>query len=316
MAFVRRLMLSKPRVLMLPLAVALIVFGTTAAWADKSASQATSAGGGDALFDRLDSNHDDSLSAAEISAENRSLFDRLLRRGDSDHDQALSRKEFLASLVPTRPEKTMEEKEPATLPGADAVRYLLLTMDADRDARIEKDEVPKELQAAADAMFERVDRNNNDALERQELSRGGPAMSAVAARYVARMDINVEKELAKLKKSQGEAFNRLEQQPVPLEQLKDAKQARQMFAQFDENADGKLEAKEVPDPIRERIERLIRIADRDDDVKLNETEFVSATERIAKLLQRGQREEMRPEDRKADKKAKARESAAKKTAKN
>jgi Ca2+-binding EF-hand superfamily protein len=310
MTLVSRSVLANQKTRIWPLAVGLIVLSATAGRAEKPSSEANSAGNA-ALFDRLDSNHDDTLSAGEISAENRSLFDRMLRRGDSDHDQALSRKEFLASLVPTRPEKTMEEKEPATLPGADAIRYLLLTMDVNRNARIEKDEVPKDLKGA-DMLFERIDRNGNDALDRQELSRSGGAMSAVAARYVERQGIDVDKELAKLKKSQGEAFGRFEEQPVPLEQLKDAKQARKMFAQFDENGDGKLEAKEVPEPIRERIERLIRIADRDGDKKLNETEFVSATERIAKFLQRGEKEEMR----KSGGKSKSGDSASKKTAKN
>jgi Ca2+-binding EF-hand superfamily protein len=187
-------------------------------------------------------------------------------------------------------------------------------MDANRNARIEKDEVPKELQTAADMMFERMDRNGNGALERQELSRGGGAMSGVAARYVARMDIDLDKELAKLKKSQGEAFNRFEQQPVPLEQLKDAKQARQLFAQFDENADGKLDPKEVPDPIQERMQRLVSVADRDGDGKLSEVEFTSGVERLSRFLNRG-RSEMRMDERRSDDKLKPRESA-KKTAKN
>ena len=95
------------------------------------------------LFDRLDANHDGAIAADEVSAENRSLFDRLLRRADANHDKSLSRDEFLASLVPSRPEKPMEAKEPATLPQADAVRYMLLKMDTNRNARIEKDEVPK-----------------------------------------------------------------------------------------------------------------------------------------------------------------------------
>ena len=89
------------------------------------------------------------------------------------------------------------------------------------------------------------------------------------------LKIDVDAELAKLKKSEGEAFGRFEQQPVPLEQLRDAKQAKQLFAQFDENADGKLDPKEVPDPLVEPIERLVRIADRDGDGKLTEEEFVS-----------------------------------------
>ena len=259
---------------------------TNAARAATDESKSASAGNAE-LFDRLDANHDESIAADEVSAESRQLFDRLVRRGDKNQDQALSREEFLASLAPTRPAKPLEAKEPSTVPQANAVRYLLLTMDKNHNARIEKDEVPRELAGAADSMIERMDRNNNGALERQELSRGGGAMSAVAGRYVDRLKIDVDAELAKLKKSEGEAFNRFEQQPMPLNEIRDAKQARQLFAQFDENADGKLEAKEVPDPLQEPIQRLMRIADRDSDGKLTQDEFVAATERIGKFLKRG-----------------------------
>jgi len=313
MALVFRTILVTSKILPQVLAVALAVAVSPSAWAEKSAGASTSAGDA-ALFDRLDTNHDGSLSASEIASENRALFDRLLRRSDADHDKALSRKEFEASLVPTRPEKPLEEKEPSTVPQADAIRYLLLTMDANRNARIEKDEVPKELKPAADIMFERLDRNGNGSVDRQELSRGGGAMSAVAGRLVDRLGIDVDKELAKLKKSQGEDFNRFEQQPMPLEQLRDTKQARQLFAQFDENGDGKLDLKEVPEPLQERMQRLVSMADRDGDGKLSEAEFTTGVERISRFLNRG-RSEMRSEERKGDGKSKSSESA-KKTAKN
>lgn len=275
----------------MPAAAFVLLVLCVAARAATEARQTASAGDA-ALFDRLDANLDDSIAADEVAAENRKLFDRLLRKADADDNQALSRKEFLVSLVPTRPEKPMEEKEPTTVPGANAVRYLLLTMDTNRNARIEKDEVPKELKGALSGVIERADRNGNGALERQELSRGGPAMGAVAMRYVQRQQVDVDAELAKLKKSQGEAFNRFDEQPVPLGEIRDAKQARQLFAQFDENGDGKVDAKEVPDPLREPIERLVRIADRDDDGKLSQDEFVTATERIGKFLKRGGPDEM------------------------
>jgi hypothetical protein len=186
----------------------------------------------------------------------------------------------------------MEAKESSTVPQANAVRYLLLTMDSNRNARIEKDEVPRELMPAFEIMAERMDKNGNDALERQELSRGGSPMSMVAGRFVERLEIDVDSELKKLEKSQGEAVKRFEQQPVPLENLRDSKQARQLFAQFDENADGKLEPKEVPDPLQEPIGRLTRIADRDGDGKLTEQEFLSATEQISRFAKRRQGAEM------------------------
>ena len=215
-------------------------------------------------------------------------------------------------MKPSRPAKPLEEKEPSTVPQANAVRYMLLTMDKNRNARIEKDELPREMGGAMDMLMERVDKNANGALERQELSRGGPAMSAIAGRYVERLKIDVDAELAKLKKSEGEAFGRFEQQPVPLEQLRDAKQARQLFAQFDENADGKLDPKEVPDPLVEPIKRLVRVADRDNDGKLTQEEFVSATERIGKFLKRGGPEGMPLRERMKDRKGTKDESASSK----
>lgn len=265
--------------------------------AGRSAAGEAPSAGDAALFDRLDANRNDVIAADEVTADNRRLFDRLLRRADTNHDKALSRDEFLASLVLSRPEKPIEAKQPSTVPEANAVRYLLLAMDTNRNSRIEKDEVPRDLSAAFEFMTERLDRNGNGGLERQELSRGGPALSAVAGRHVKRLGINVDAELAKLEKSEGSAVNRFEQQPMPLENLRDPQQARQLFAQFDENADGKLDAKEVPDPLRERIERLTRIADRDNDGKLDEREFVTATERISKIFRRRQAEEMAERDR-------------------
>jgi Ca2+-binding EF-hand superfamily protein len=241
-----------------------------------------------ALFDRLDANHDGSISGDEVTAENRTLFERLVRRGDANNDQALSRQEFLDSLVPTRPAKPLEAKEPVTVPGANAVRYMLLTMDANRNARIEKDEVPRELKPAFEMMVERLDKNGNGSLERQELSRGGPAMSVAATRYVQRLGIDVDAELAKLKKSQGASFDRFEQKLIPIAEIRDEKQARQLFAQFDENGDGKLDRKEAPEPLQEPIGRLIRIGDRDGDGKLSEEEFVAAAEQIAKFMKRRQ----------------------------
>src|SRR4051812_7158646 len=37
------------------------------------------------LFDRLDLNHDGAVNAAEVTRENHSLFERLLRRADANH---------------------------------------------------------------------------------------------------------------------------------------------------------------------------------------------------------------------------------------
>jgi Ca2+-binding EF-hand superfamily protein len=281
-------------------------------WAANSTNDSLSSDSA-ALFDRLDTNHDGKLEASEIATDNRALFDQLVRRGDSDHDQVLSRDEFLKALAPTRPEKPIEVKESTTIPGANAVRYLLLTMDTNRNGRIEKDEVPKDLKPVFDQMVERLDKDGDGAIERKELSRGGPGMGALAQRYCRRKGIDVDAELENLKKWQGEKFDRFDERPMPLADVKDPKQARRLFATLDENGDGKLEPSEVPEPLREPIERLVRIADRDRDGKLSEAEFMTATEQLSRFMKRRQGDEMPSRKEKKDRKESAKSSS---TAKN
>jgi Ca2+-binding EF-hand superfamily protein len=136
-----------------------------------------------ALFDRLDADHNGQVTAGEVSAEHQRLL-RLLRQGDSDGDKALSRDEFIAGLVPSRPEKPIEAKQPASFPQADAVRWLLLTMDTNGNSSIDEEEVPEKLLRVFDAMAKRIDGNKDGVLDRRELSQGGPPLAQIAGRYV------------------------------------------------------------------------------------------------------------------------------------
>jgi Ca2+-binding EF-hand superfamily protein len=254
------------------------------------AAGATSAGDAE-LFNRLDANHDGTIAADEVTSENRSLFDRLLRRADSNHDKSLSRDEFLASLVPSRPERQVETKEAAVPPQADAVRYVLLRLDANKNARIEKDEVPKQLQPIFEILRERLDNNGDGQLDRQELSRSGPGLAQIAGRYVEREGIDVKTELAKLEKSQGAAANRFDDNGGPLDRLSDPQQARQMFKELDANNDGYLSQKEISEVFRERADRFTMMSDRDRDGRLSEREFLDGAERVSKFLGRQMKEE-------------------------
>jgi Ca2+-binding EF-hand superfamily protein len=270
-------------------AIALLL-GTLGMAGAAAAASATSAGDAD-LFNRLDANHDGAIGAGEVTSENRALFERLLRRADANHDKSLSREEFLASLVPSRPERAVETKESAVPPQADAVRYMLLKLDANQNARIEKDEVPKQLRPIFELLLERLDNNTDGQLDRQELSRSGPGLAQIAGRYVEREGIDVKTELPKLEKAQGAAAKRFDDTGGPLERLSDPQQARQMFKELDTNNDGYLSEKEVSEVFRERADRFTTMSDRDRDGRLSEREFVDGAERISKFLGRQMKDE-------------------------
>jgi hypothetical protein len=267
------------RRLIWPITVALIGLVVEA----RPAFAAAPSVGDAALFDRLDADKNGEVSASEVSSDNERLFARLLRRGDSNGNEAISRDEFLAALVPTRPEKPIEAKQPSSSPQADAVRYLLLAMDTSRNSWIEADEVPDDLQPVFEIMLQRLDTNKNDTLDRLELSRGFPQLARIAGRYAEQDGIDVASELRKLEKAQGAAADRFDEQRPMLENLRDPSQARQVFTQLDANGDGKIESGEVPEPFEPQLERLLRFADRDRDNHLSKREFLTATERLSRF---------------------------------
>jgi Ca2+-binding EF-hand superfamily protein len=66
-----------------------------------------------ALFDRLDANHDGQITADEVPAEQRGLFDRLLRRADRNGDGKLSREEFMSGLADRQPSPPVDQPDRA-----------------------------------------------------------------------------------------------------------------------------------------------------------------------------------------------------------
>jgi hypothetical protein len=185
----------------------------------------------------------------------------------------------------------VEAKEPANSPQADAVRYMLLKLDANQNARIEKDEVPKQLRPIFEILSDRIDNNKNGQLERQELSRSGPGLTQIAGRYVERERIDVKTELAKLEKLEGTAANRFDDTGGPQERLADPLQAKQLFKELDANNDGYLDEKEMSDVFRERAERFTNLADRNRDGRLSQTEFLDGADRVSKFIGRQMKEE-------------------------
>ena len=147
-----------------------------------SVAQAEQSAGDSALFTRLDADNDERITTDEVAADQHGLFERLLRRGDRDEDGTLSHEEFLAALVPSRPDKTLETKRPSSSPEANAVRWLLLTMDTNGNGWIEAAEVPEELETTFESMEQRLDTDKNRILESGELIRGDRPLAQIARR--------------------------------------------------------------------------------------------------------------------------------------
>ena len=237
-----------------------------------------------ALFSRLDTNADGLLSADELPPAQARLFARLVRQGDTDGDGQLSPDEWRQATAPRRPVKPVEEKASGELPGADATRLVLLKLDADGNGILTQDETPESLARVFQQVVELYDRNDDQRITQQEIARGGPQISRLAQRIVRQENWDVEKELARLDRQQGEAALRFTKPQTPQQVFSNGDRMKSLFIDFDTNGDGKLQLDEVPEPAREQFRRLFRLGDRDGDGALSQKEYEAASQRAARLL--------------------------------
>ena len=238
---------------------------------EPSASEAT-------LFDRLNQDGDNRLTASEIPPDLRRMFQRLLRTSDSNSDGALSRREFDDGTTPRRPEKPIETKLPTEFPGADALRVLVHKMDRDQDFVITEDEVPQRLVAPFQTMLQVADANQDRRLDRAEITRGGPRLTRMAMRAADRLEINVAREVRKVPQNllRPPANDRARR---PIDMLRDPERRAMFFARLDANGDDRLTLEELPEDAKKRFGRLIRAADRNRDRAISRAELDALMQR-------------------------------------
>jgi len=233
------------------------------------------------LFRQFDANADGQLSREEAGAEHRLLFSRLVRSGDENRDGRLTAEEFAMALVPVRAEKAGVEKQPARLPGADALVVMLDRMDADGDQQLETAEIPEPYQPLYQRMLARGDENKDDRLDARELARGGPRLGLIAQLEAARMGIDVPAALEKLPKERRSALEKMDARPRVDALMADPEQAGQLFNRLDSNGDKRLTADEAPGPLAERFAAMLARGDRDGDEKLSKKEFLELARHFA-----------------------------------
>lgn len=238
------------------------------------------------LFAALDSNSDGVVEASEVTPDQSRLFDRLLRRGDADEDGGLSRQEFERALIPDTPPKPIEQQRADSYRGADQTRLLLLMLDTDRDRRITEQEVPTQLKSAFEQLLPDIDADKNGELSGRELTRGGPRLSRRAARIVRGLDVDVDVELKKLKRNQGADARRFDEPLEPMKALTNPNRTKALFAELDADGNGQIVLDELPTPLQERFQRVMRRGDRNRDGKLSQNEFLSVAKRLGRFLQR------------------------------
>ncbi|MEM6654918.1 MAG: hypothetical protein AAF596_03870 [Planctomycetota bacterium] len=237
------------------------------------------------LFKRLDADGDGYVDPQEAPGDQRRLFDRLLRTSDRDRDGRLSAAELSDGLQPSTAEKPVDESPGGKASGAKYIRVLLVKLDADGDQTLTRSEAPAELRTSFDEVAERADYNKDGQITRFELNRLGPKLAGVARQSSRRLRWDVDEELAKLTRQQGDAVFRFDNPIGPLEALSDPKRAKQLFDQFDTDGDQQLTIEEVPEPARDRFGRLIARADTNRDGVMTRDEYLAAAKRLSRFMQ-------------------------------
>lgn len=196
--------------------------------ATRAQEQAVPAIDADGLFAKLDANRDGKIAADEVPEAQRSLFDRLVRNSDANGDKQLSKAEFEAGLKPAD-----EPKQPLAgggIPGRRGgapqgvdPRQQFQRLDANKDGKLSKDELPERMQQN----FARLDANSDGSISAEELARGGMAM--------------LQRPGAPGTPNPQNPAPGTPGTPPPPQQL------AAIFDQLDANKDGKLTKNEVPE---------------------------------------------------------------------
>jgi Ca2+-binding EF-hand superfamily protein len=135
------------------------------------------------VFEYLDRNADDKLTADEVPSERKSMFERAVRFGDRDGDGALTKEEFTKVVIAGRQRQQRQESEakppesdpPAKQPSGGSRRAGRLSrLDSDHDGKVSF----AELSEQGKKRFARIDANQDGHLDREEIQQFAASRAA------------------------------------------------------------------------------------------------------------------------------------------